>query len=45
VLAFVLTILSSPLLLLAAALLKLSSRAPLLARQRCVGLGGQPFDL
>ena len=45
VLALILTILSSPLLLLAAALLKLSSRAPLLARQRCVGLGGQPFDL
>jgi lipopolysaccharide/colanic/teichoic acid biosynthesis glycosyltransferase len=44
-LAFVLTILSAPLLLLAAVLLKLSSHGPLLSRQECVGLGGQPFQL
>lgn len=45
VLAFVLTILTAPLLLLAAALLKLSSRGPLLSRKHCLGLGGQPFQL
>jgi len=44
-LAFILTILSAPLLLLAAVLLKLSSHGPLLSRQECVGLGGQPFPL
>ena len=45
VLAFVLTILTAPLLLLAAVLLKLSSRGPLLNRKHCLGLGGQPFQL
>jgi lipopolysaccharide/colanic/teichoic acid biosynthesis glycosyltransferase len=45
VLASILTVLSAPLLLLAALLLKLSVRGPLLSRQACVGLGGQPFQL
>lgn len=45
VLAFILTILSAPLLLLAAVLLKLSSRGPLVSRQECAGLGGRPFPL
>lgn len=45
VLALILTILSAPLLLLAAVLLKLSSHGPLLDRQECAGLGGQPFPL
>ena len=44
-LAMILTVLSAPLLLLAAALLKLSTRGPLLSRQECVGLGGRPFHL
>ena len=44
-LALILTILSAPLLLLAAALLKLASRGPLLNRQECMGLGCQPFHL
>jgi lipopolysaccharide/colanic/teichoic acid biosynthesis glycosyltransferase len=44
-LALILAVLSAPLLLLAAALLKLSSHGPLLSRQQCVGLGGQPFPL
>jgi lipopolysaccharide/colanic/teichoic acid biosynthesis glycosyltransferase len=44
-LAFVLTILSAPLLLLAAVLLKLSAHGPLLSRVECVGLGGLPFYL
>jgi lipopolysaccharide/colanic/teichoic acid biosynthesis glycosyltransferase len=44
-LASILTILSAPLLLLAAVLLKLSPHGPLLSRQECVGLGGQPFHL
>jgi lipopolysaccharide/colanic/teichoic acid biosynthesis glycosyltransferase len=44
-LALILTILSAPLLLLAAVLLKLSSHGPLLSRQKCTGLGGQPFHL
>jgi len=44
-LALILTILSAPLLLLAAVLLKLSSHGPLLSRQICMGLGGQPFCL
>jgi lipopolysaccharide/colanic/teichoic acid biosynthesis glycosyltransferase len=44
-LALILTILSAPLLLLAAVLLKLSSRGALLQRQECVGLGGRPFTL
>ena len=44
-LAAILAILSAPLLLLAVLLLKLSSRGPLLSRQECVGLGGQPFHL
>jgi len=44
-LALILTILTAPLLLLAAALLKLWSHGPLLSRQECVGLGGQPFRL
>jgi lipopolysaccharide/colanic/teichoic acid biosynthesis glycosyltransferase len=44
-LALILTVLSAPLLLLAAALLKLSSHGPLLSRQECVGLRGQPFQL
>jgi len=42
-LAFVLSILTLPLLLLAMALLKFSSHGPLLDRQECVGLGGRPF--
>jgi lipopolysaccharide/colanic/teichoic acid biosynthesis glycosyltransferase len=45
VLASILTLASAPLLLLAAVLLKLSTRGPLLSRQECVGLGGQPFQL
>ncbi len=44
-LALILTILSLPLLLLAAVLLKLSSHGPLLSRKECVGLGGRPFHL
>jgi lipopolysaccharide/colanic/teichoic acid biosynthesis glycosyltransferase len=44
-LAFILTILSVPLLLLAAVLLKLSSPGPLLSRLECMGLGGRPFQL
>jgi lipopolysaccharide/colanic/teichoic acid biosynthesis glycosyltransferase len=44
-LASILTVLSAPLLLLAAVLLKLSTRGPLLSRQECAGLGGQPFQL
>lgn len=44
-LALILTILSAPLWLLAAVLLKLSSHEPLLRRQECIGLGGQPFQL
>jgi hypothetical protein len=44
-LALILTILTAPLLLLAAVLLKLSSRGPLLNRQPCTGLLGQPFQL
>jgi len=44
-LALVLTILSAPLLLLAAVLLKLSSHGPLLRRVECVGLGGRLFRL
>jgi len=44
-LALILTILSAPLLLLAAALLKLSSHGPLVSRQECVGVGGQSFQL
>jgi lipopolysaccharide/colanic/teichoic acid biosynthesis glycosyltransferase len=44
-LASILTILSAPLLLLAVLLLKLSSHGPLLSRQECAGLGGQPFHL
>jgi len=44
-LGLILTILSAPLLLLAAVLLKLSSRGPLLSRVECVGLGGRPFPL
>jgi len=44
-LALILTVLSAPLLLLAAALLKLTSRGPLLIRKECTGLGGKPFHL
>ena len=44
-LALVLTVLSAPLLLLAAALLELSSGGPLLSRKTCAGLGGRPFTL
>jgi len=44
-LALILTILSAPLLLLAAVLLKLSSHGPLLSRRKCTGLGGRPFHL
>ena len=43
--ALVLTMLSAPLLLLTALLLKLSTRGPLLEREECVGLGGKPFPL
>jgi lipopolysaccharide/colanic/teichoic acid biosynthesis glycosyltransferase len=43
--ALILTIVSAPLLLLAAALLKLAARGPLLSRQECMGLGCQPFHL
>jgi lipopolysaccharide/colanic/teichoic acid biosynthesis glycosyltransferase len=45
VLALILAVLSAPLLLLTAALLKLSSRGPLLDRRTCAGLGGRPFPL
>ena len=45
VLALILTILTAPLLLLAAVLLKLSSRGPLMNRQECAGLRGRPFPL
>jgi lipopolysaccharide/colanic/teichoic acid biosynthesis glycosyltransferase len=44
-LALILTVVSAPLLLLAAALIKLSSRGPLLIRKECTGLGGKPFYL
>jgi lipopolysaccharide/colanic/teichoic acid biosynthesis glycosyltransferase len=44
-LALILGILSAPLLLLAAILLRLSSRGPLLIRKECAGLGGKPFTL
>jgi lipopolysaccharide/colanic/teichoic acid biosynthesis glycosyltransferase len=44
-LALILTILTAPLLLLAAALLKLSSHGPLLSRRECMGLGCRPFQL
>ena len=44
-LALILAILSAPLLLLACALLKLSSRRPLLSRQKCIGQGGRTFLL
>ena len=44
-LALILAVLSAPLLLLAAALLKLSARGPLLIRKECAGLGGKPFHL
>jgi lipopolysaccharide/colanic/teichoic acid biosynthesis glycosyltransferase len=44
-LALILTVLSAPLLLLAALLLKISGRGALLNRQECVGLGGRPFPL
>ena len=45
VLALILAILTAPLLLLAALLLKLSSRGPVVNRQKCAGLGGRPFRL
>jgi lipopolysaccharide/colanic/teichoic acid biosynthesis glycosyltransferase len=45
VLALILGILSAPLLLLAAILLRLSSRDPLLIRQECAGLNATPFTL
>jgi lipopolysaccharide/colanic/teichoic acid biosynthesis glycosyltransferase len=45
VLALILVVLSAPLLLVAAALLKLSSRGPLLDRKTCAGLGGRTFPL
>ncbi|HXM42728.1 MAG TPA: sugar transferase [Bryobacteraceae bacterium] len=44
-LALILTVLSAPLLLLAAVLLKLSSQGPLLIREECMGLGCKPFRL
>jgi lipopolysaccharide/colanic/teichoic acid biosynthesis glycosyltransferase len=44
-LALILGILSAPLLLLAAILLRLSSRGPLLIRKECAGLGARPFTL
>ena len=44
-LALLLAILSAPLLLLAAILLKLSSRGPLLSRRLCAGLGARPFTV
>jgi lipopolysaccharide/colanic/teichoic acid biosynthesis glycosyltransferase len=44
-LAVILAILSAPLLLLAAILLRLSSRGPLLVREECAGLGAKPFTL
>jgi lipopolysaccharide/colanic/teichoic acid biosynthesis glycosyltransferase len=45
VLAGVALILTSPLLALAALLIKLESRGPVFYRQRRVGRGGRPFDL
>jgi len=44
-LALAVTILSAPLLLLAAVLLKLSTRGPLLDRGKCLGLDAKPFTL
>lgn len=44
-LALLLAVLTAPLLLLTALLLKLSSRGPLLESTECVGLGGRPFRL
>jgi lipopolysaccharide/colanic/teichoic acid biosynthesis glycosyltransferase len=44
-LALILTIVSAPLLLLAALLLKFSAHGPLLSRVACVGLGGRTFPL
>jgi len=43
--ALVLIILTAPLFLLAAILLKFSRRGPLLSRRECVGLGGKRFPL
>jgi len=45
VLAGVALMLTSPLLALAALLIKLESRGPVFYRQRRVGRGGRPFDL
>jgi lipopolysaccharide/colanic/teichoic acid biosynthesis glycosyltransferase len=44
-LALIATLLSAPLLLLAALVLRLSASGPLLSRQECLGLGGKPFGL
>ena len=44
-LALMLTILTAPLLLLAIALLKLSTNGPILRSKECAGLGGRPFPL
>lgn len=44
-LALFLAILSAPLLLLTAVLVRISSRGPLLARRTCVGFGGRSFTL
>lgn len=44
-LALICATLTAPLLLLAAVLLKLTVRGPLLNRQDCVGLGGHPFQV
>jgi lipopolysaccharide/colanic/teichoic acid biosynthesis glycosyltransferase len=44
-LALMLTVVTAPLLLVAAVLLKLSSRGPLLSRIECVGLSCRPFHL
>jgi len=43
--ALILAVLSAPLLLLAAALLKLANGGPVLSRSRCLGLAGRPFTL
>ena len=43
--ALALAIVSAPLLLMAAVLLKSTSRGPLLVRQPSIGLGGRPFPL
>lgn len=45
IVALILAVATAPLLLLAAIVLKVSARGPLLQRRTCSGLGGEPFEL